>query len=48
VVPFATTEKMSAAIVPGATLISYPGLPHGMPVTRADRINADLFAVIEG
>ena len=48
VVPFATTGKMSAGIVKDAKLISYPGFPHGMPVTNADRINADLLAFIEG
>ena len=42
VVPFATTRKVSASIVKGATLVSYPGLPHGMPTTHADQINADL------
>jgi len=39
---------MSADIVKDAKLISYPGFPHGMPVTNADRINADLLAFIEG
>ncbi|MBD8637957.1 alpha/beta fold hydrolase [Sphingomonas sp. CFBP 13733] len=48
VVPFATTGKMSAEIVKDAKLISYPGFPHGMPVTNAARINADLLAFIEG
>jgi non-heme chloroperoxidase len=48
VVPFATTGKMSAAIVKGAKLISYPGYPHGMPTTHADVINADLLAFIAG
>jgi non-heme chloroperoxidase len=47
VVPFATTGKMSAAIVEGAQLKSYPGFPHGMPVTRADVINADLLDFIQ-
>jgi non-heme chloroperoxidase len=28
------------------TLKSYPGLPHGMPTTHADIINADLLAFI--
>jgi hypothetical protein len=28
------------------TLKSYPGLPHGMPTTHADQINADLLAFI--
>ena len=48
IVPFATTGKLSAQIVPGAQLKSYPGYPHGMPTTHADRINADLLAFIEG
>ncbi|MGA1801636.1 alpha/beta fold hydrolase [Rhizobium sp. HT1-10] len=48
VVPFPTTGKMSAAIVPGAVLKSYPGYPHGMPTTNADVINADLLAFIQG
>jgi len=48
VVPFATTGKLAAALVPDARLISYPGFPHGMPVTHAERINADLLAFIEG
>lgn len=48
VVPFATTGKLSAGIVEGAVLKSYPGYPHGMPTTHADRINADLLAFIQG
>lgn len=46
VVPFATTGKLSAGMVAGAVLRSYPGYPHGMPTTHADRINADLLAFI--
>ncbi|MGN6376543.1 MAG: alpha/beta fold hydrolase [Sphingomonas sp.] len=48
IVPFATTGKLSAGIVPNAELKSYPGYPHGMPTTHADRINADLLAFIQG
>ncbi len=48
VVPFATTGKMSAELVKGAVLKSYPGYPHGMPTTNADVINADLLAFIQG
>ncbi len=48
VVPFATTGKMSAGLIKGAKLISYPGLPHGMPVTHAERITTDLLAFIQG
>jgi non-heme chloroperoxidase len=47
VVPFATTGKMSAQIVQGAKLKSYPGYPHGMPTTHADVIIRDLLAFIE-
>jgi non-heme chloroperoxidase len=46
VVPFPTTGKLSAQIVKGAVLKSYPGYPHGMPTTHADVINADLLAFI--
>ena len=48
VVPFSTTGKLSAGIVKGAVLKSYPGYPHGMPTTHADVINADLLAFVEG
>jgi len=47
VVPFATTGRKSAEIVKNAQLKSYPGYPHGMPVTHADVINADLLAFIQ-
>jgi non-heme chloroperoxidase len=48
IVPFAITGKMSAQLVKGAELKSYPGFPHGMPTTHADTINADLLAFIKG
>jgi non-heme chloroperoxidase len=48
VVPIATTGKLSAEIVAGAVLKSYPGYPHGMPTTNADQINADLLTFILG
>ena len=44
VVPFANAGALSARLVRGAVLKSYPGYPHGMPTTHADRINADLLA----
>ena len=47
VVPFPTTGKLSAGIVKGAQLKSYPGFPHGMPTTHATQINADLLAFVE-
>ena len=48
IVPFATTGKMSAELIPGAVLKAYPGLPHGMPTTNAAQINADLLAFVQG
>jgi non-heme chloroperoxidase len=42
VVPFANAGPLSATLVKGALLKAYPGLPHGMPTTDADQINADL------
>ncbi len=47
VVPFADAGALSAKLVKGAVLKAYPGLPHGMPTTHADRINADLLAFIK-
>ena len=38
---------MSAKLVKNATLKVYPGFPHGMPTTHADRINADLLAFVQ-
>jgi non-heme chloroperoxidase len=29
-------------------LKTYPGFPHGMPTTEAEKINADLLAFIKG
>jgi non-heme chloroperoxidase len=46
VVPFADAGPLSAALVKGAVLKAYPGLPHGMPTTHAELINADLLAFI--
>ena len=48
VVPFAATGARSAKLVKGAVLKSYPGLPHGMPTTHAEQINADLLAFVAG
>ena len=45
--PFTTTGARSVKLVKNGKLISYPGLPHGMPTTHADIINRDLLAFIE-
>ncbi|WP_395332513.1 alpha/beta hydrolase [Novosphingobium sp. BL-8H] len=44
VVPYETTGKRAAQILPNATLIPYPDAPHGFPKTHQDRLNADLLA----
>lgn len=48
IVPSADAGALSAKLIPGAVLKSYPGFPHGMPTTRAEQINADLLAFIKG
>jgi non-heme chloroperoxidase len=40
--PFPTTGARSIKLLKNGRLISYPGLPHGMPTTHAETINADL------
>jgi non-heme chloroperoxidase len=44
--PFPTTGAQSVKLLKHGTLKSYPGLPHGMPTTHADQINADLLEFI--
>ena len=40
------TGHPTAALVPGARLLVYPGAPHGLCVSHPDRLNADLLAFI--
>jgi non-heme chloroperoxidase len=47
IVPIRAAAPHSSKLVKGATLKVYPGFPHGMPTTHADRINADLLAFIK-
>jgi non-heme chloroperoxidase len=46
IVPYAVTAPRTAKLVQNGTLKTYAGFPHGMPVTQADTINADLLAFI--
>jgi non-heme chloroperoxidase len=46
IVPIADSALLSAKLVRGATLKTYPGFPHGMPTTHAEQINADLLSFI--
>ena len=46
IVPYADSAPLSARLLQNGTLKTYAGLPHGMPTTHADTINADLLAFI--
>jgi non-heme chloroperoxidase len=46
-VPIVAAGPLSAKILKKATLKVYPGFPHGMPTTNADRINGDLLAFLQ-
>jgi len=46
VVPIDAAGRASKALVPHATLIVYPGAPHGLTETHKDQVNADLLAFI--
>jgi non-heme chloroperoxidase len=48
VVPFAVGGQASAALIDGATLISYPSAPHGITDTHKARLSRDLLAFIDG
>jgi non-heme chloroperoxidase len=48
IVPFADSGPLSAKLLKHPVTRFYPGLPHGMPTTHADQINADLLAFIKG
>jgi non-heme chloroperoxidase len=45
--PFPTTGARSVKLLKNGKLISYPGLPHGMPTTHAEVINTNLLAFIK-
>lgn len=42
--PLPLTGQRTAALIPGARLMVYQGAPHGLFVTHAERLNADLLA----
>lgn len=46
IVPYANSAPRSAALLPRGILKSYPGFPHGMPVTEAETINRDMLAFL--
>ena len=46
IVPIKDSAYKSAPLIQGAKTIFYPGLPHGLTATHADRFNADLLAFL--
>jgi non-heme chloroperoxidase len=47
IVPFAISGAKAVKLLKNGKLISYPGFPHGMPVTESETINKDLLAFIQ-
>ena len=48
IVPIAAAGPMAAKLLKKATLKVYEDLPHGMPATHAEQVNADLLAFFKG
>jgi non-heme chloroperoxidase len=48
IVPYKGAALLQVKLLKNATLKLYPGLPHGMLTTDADRVNQDLLAFIRG
>lgn len=46
IVPIADSAHKSVQLIEGARAIYYPGAPHGLTATHADRFNADLLAFL--
>ena len=44
--PIAASVPKAAKLLPRGTLKVYPGADHGMFVTHADQVNADILAFI--
>ena len=47
IVPYVASGPLSAKLLKNGTLKTYKDLPHGMPTTHAETINADLLAFIK-
>jgi non-heme chloroperoxidase len=47
IVPIDASARLSAKLVKNATLKVYPGAPHGMCTTEADKVNADLLEFLQ-
>ena len=47
-VPIDASGRRSAELLPNATMSEYDGEPHGLFLTAADRLNAELLAFVQG
>jgi len=47
IVPYVAAGPLSAKLLKNGTLKTYKDFPHGMPMTQADTINADLLAFLK-
>jgi non-heme chloroperoxidase len=47
IVPIQASALLSAKLIQNSTLKVYPGAPHGMCTTRADKVNADLLEFLK-
>lgn len=45
--PLEMTSRRTAALIPGSELRIYEGAAHGLPVTHAERLSADLLAYVK-
>jgi pimeloyl-ACP methyl ester carboxylesterase len=46
--PIETTARKAAPLIPGSKLKVYEGAAHGLPITHAEQLNADLLAFAKG
>jgi non-heme chloroperoxidase len=46
VVPYADIAPLAVELLKQGTLMTYPGLPHGIPGKHPDAVNADILASI--
>jgi non-heme chloroperoxidase len=46
--PIETTARKTAPLIPGSQLKVYEGAGHGLPITHADQLNADLLDFAKG
>jgi non-heme chloroperoxidase len=48
IVPYVAAGPLSAKLLKNGTLKTYKDLPHGMPTTHAETVNADLLTFLKG